>query len=81
MSQGTFSDKLIRLKAFKIIFVFRPKINFFLRGKPMLFGQKSPNFQVGIFHLVMSLGALACRKTPLGIIFKYKEGPDKEFSV
>ena len=32
MSQGTFLDILIRLEAFKIIFVFRPKIDPFPRG-------------------------------------------------
>ena len=36
MSQGTFSDTLIRLEAFKRIFVFRPKIDFFPRGKSMV---------------------------------------------
>ena len=40
MSHGTFSDTLIRLEAFKRIFVFRPKIEFFHRGKSMVFGQK-----------------------------------------
>ena len=40
MSQGIFSDKLIRLKALKRIFVFGPKIDFFLRGESMLSGQK-----------------------------------------
>ena len=40
MSQGTFSDTLIRLEAFKTIFVFRPKLDFFLRGKSMLFNEK-----------------------------------------
>ena len=30
MSQGTFSDILIRLKAFKRIFVFRPYIHFYV---------------------------------------------------
>ena len=38
MSQGSFSDTLIRLEAFKIIIVFRPKINFFPRGKSRIFG-------------------------------------------
>ena len=32
MSQGTFLDTLIRLEAFKRIFVFGPEIDFFLRG-------------------------------------------------
>ena len=40
MSQGTFSDTLFRLEAFKRIFFFRPKIDFFPRGKSMVFGQK-----------------------------------------
>ena len=40
MSQGTFSGTLNRLEAFKTIFVFRLKVDFFLRGKSMLFGQK-----------------------------------------
>ena len=40
MSQGTFSNTLIRLEAFKRIFVFRAKIDFFPRGKSMGFGQK-----------------------------------------
>ena len=48
MSQGTFSDTLIRLKAFKRIFLFRPKIDLFPRGKSMSFGQK----RSGHFSLV-----------------------------
>ena len=40
MSQGMFLDTLIRLEAFKRIFVFRPKIDFFPRGKSMVFVQK-----------------------------------------
>ena len=40
MPQGTFSDTLIRLEAFKRIVVFRPKIDFFQRVKSMVFGQK-----------------------------------------
>ena len=72
MSQGTFSDTLIRLEAFKRIFVFRPKIEFFPTAKSMVFGQKSPNFELGIFHLFMSLGMSACRKTPLGMTCKCK---------
>ena len=39
MSLGTFSDTLVRLEAFKRIFVFRPKIDFFPRGNSMVFGQ------------------------------------------
>ena len=40
MSQGTFSDTLVRLDAFKRISVFGPKIDFLPKGKSMLFGQK-----------------------------------------
>ena len=40
MSQGTFSDLLIQLGAFKRIFAFGPKIDFSPRGKPMVLGQK-----------------------------------------
>ena len=72
MSHGTFSDTLIPLEAFKTIFLFRPKLQFFPRGKSMVFGQKVPNFEVSIFHLFMSLGILMCLQTPLGIIFKCK---------
>ena len=39
-SQVTFSCTLIRLEAFKRIFVFHLKIAFFVRGKSMVFGQK-----------------------------------------
>ena len=70
MSQGTFFDELIRLEAFKGIFVFCPKIDFFPRGKFMVFARKWPNFEVGIFHLFMSLGISAFGKTALGIILK-----------
>ena len=47
---------------------FCPKIDFFPRGKSIVFGQKLPNFEVGIFQLFMSLMITACRETPLGII-------------
>ena len=40
MSQGTFLDTLIRLEAFKRIFVFRPRNDFFRRGKSMVFWSK-----------------------------------------
>ena len=40
MSQGTFSDTLIRLEAFKRIFVFCPKMDFLHRGKSRVFSQK-----------------------------------------
>ena len=50
--QGTFSDLLIRLEAFKRILVFRPKFDFLPRGKPTVMNQKS-NFEVGIFYSFM----------------------------
>ena len=40
MSKGTFLNTLIRLETFERIFVFHPKIDFFPRGKSMVFGQK-----------------------------------------
>ena len=60
MSQGTFSDTLIRLEALKGIY-FVQKSSFFLGV--------SPSFQVGIFYSFMSLGNSACHKIPLGIVF------------
>ena len=45
MSQGTFLDTLIQLEAFKGIFVFRRKIDFFLR----ICRQKLKNFVDVIF--------------------------------
>ena len=52
MTQWTFSDKLIRLKTLKRIFVFRPKIDFLLKGQPMLFNEKMTKFLSGHFSLV-----------------------------
>ena len=40
MSQGTFSDLLIRLETFKRIFVFCPKMDFLPKGKDHGFGSK-----------------------------------------
>ena len=40
MSQGTFYDTLIPLEAFKRIFVFCLKIDFFPRGLSRVFAQK-----------------------------------------
>ena len=39
MSQGTFSDTLIPLDAFKRIFVFRPEIDFFPTDKSRVLGE------------------------------------------
>ena len=40
MSQGTIIETLMRLEAFKTIFVCPLKLDFFVRGRSMLFGQK-----------------------------------------
>ena len=40
MSRVTFLDTLVRLEAFKRIFVIRLKIDFSLRAKSTVFGQK-----------------------------------------
>ena len=40
MSQGTFSDTLIPLEAFKRTFFLRPKIDIFPKGRSRVFGQK-----------------------------------------
>ena len=40
MSQGTFLDTLVRLKAFKIIFLVSTKIDFLPNGKFRVFDQK-----------------------------------------
>ena len=72
MCQRTFSDTLIRLEAFKTIFVLRPKLDFFPRGRSNVFDQKRPNFKVSILDLFMSPLISACPKHPLGIIFKCK---------
>ena len=56
MSRGTVSDTLIRLKAFKRIFLFRPKIDFFPRGNSRVLAQKAPSFQVGILNSFLSIG-------------------------
>ena len=53
MSQGTISDTLIRLKDLKRIFVFRPKIDFFLRRiKAHAFWPKMTKLSSGHFSLV-----------------------------
>ena len=51
MSQWTFSDTLIRLETFKIIFVFRPEFDFFFKGVGPGFWVKNDQIiEVGIFH-------------------------------
>ena len=40
MSQGTFLDTLLPFEAFKRVFEFRLKVDFFRRSKSMVFGQK-----------------------------------------
>ena len=48
MSQGTFLDTLIRLEAFKRIFAFRPKIDFF-QGLGLGLGLKRLSFASSLF--------------------------------
>ena len=72
MSQGKFNDTLIRLEAFKIIFVFCQKSTFFQGVSPRLLVKNDKNFEVGFFHSFMSVGISACRKSPLAIILKFK---------
>ena len=40
MPEGTLWDTLIRLQAFKKIFIFRPRMDLFQSGKSVLFVQK-----------------------------------------
>ena len=70
MSQGKFSDLMIRLEAFKRIFLFRPKIDFLPKGKPKILGQNNQLFKSAFLTFFMSLGISAFRKTPLGMILK-----------
>ena len=49
MSQGTFSDTLVRLDAFKRISVFGPKIEFLPRSKSMLLAKKKQLFKSAFF--------------------------------
>ena len=50
MSQGTFLDTLIRLEAFKRIFAFRPKIDFFQGlGLGLGLGLKRLSFASSLF--------------------------------
>ena len=59
MSQGTFSDKLIRLEAFKRKFVLSPKIDFFPRGRFRVFWSKMSQF----WSLIMSVNFKLCSYT------------------
>ena len=81
MSQGTFSETLVRLDALKRISVFGPKIEFLPRGKSMLLAKKEQIFKWAFFTFLCPEGSLRVKKTPLGIIFKWKKRPDKDFSV
>ena len=69
MSQGTFSDLLIQLEAFKRIIVYRPKMDFFPR-----FWVKNEQ----IFKSAFFTPLCPCRKTFLRIILKCKYRPGKE---
>ena len=52
MSQGTFLETLIRLEAFKRIFVFCPKLDFFSKGLVQGFWSKMTKFSSGHFSLL-----------------------------
>ena len=52
MSQGTFSDLLIGLEAFKRIFVFCPEIDILPRGKANGLGSKMTKFSSRHFPLL-----------------------------
>ena len=49
MSQGRFSDTLIRLEAFKRIFVFRPQMDFFPRGKSLFLAKNDQSLKSAFF--------------------------------
>ena len=49
MSQGMFSDTLIRLEALKRIFVFRPKIDFFQGVSPRFLAKNDQIFKSALF--------------------------------
>ena len=64
MSQGMFSDTLIRLEAFKRILFLRPKIDFFPSGRSRDFGQKLSNFKSAFFTCLCSYGSRYIVKLP-----------------
>ena len=69
MSLRTLSDTLIRLEAFKIIFVFRPKMEFFPREKMVFFHgfwPKMNKFKSHHFSLVYVPKDLGMSKNSLG---------------
>ena len=76
---GEVTDTLIRFEAFKRIFLFRPKMDFFLKSKSMVFGQKWPNFEVRIFDLFMSLAISACRNLPWILLLSLNNALTKNF--
>ena len=82
MSPGMFSEALNLLTPFSGIFSRGPEIDFFLRGGTGNFaknGQILRKFQVCIFHSVKSVRTSGSRNHHLGIIFKYKQCPNKIF--
>ena len=62
MSQGTFSETLVRLDAFKRISVFGPKIEFLPRGKSMLLAKKKQIFKWAFFTCLCPEGSLRVKK-------------------
>ena len=49
MSQGTFSDTLIPLGAFKRVLVFRPQIDFFQKVSPCVLAKNDQIFKSAFF--------------------------------
>ena len=74
MSQGTFLDRLIRLKALKRIFVFCPKIDFFLTVRPCFLAKNDQIFKWSFFTCLCPLRSLRV-KNSLGNYFKMKITP------
>ena len=64
MSQGTFSDTLIRLEAFKRIFVFRPKIDFFEGLSPWFLAKNDRILKSAFFTCLCPLGSRGVEKLP-----------------
>ena len=54
MSQGTFSVTMIRLEAFKRVFVLRPKIDFFSRGRSRVLVKNDQILKAAFFTCLCS---------------------------
>ena len=79
MSQRTFSDTLIRLEVLKAYLYFVQKSTFFQGVSPWFLTKNGQFLKSPFFHLFMSLGMSAYRKTPLGIILSANNTLTKNF--